>query len=108
MGAKVGTPVLYTLSAGDVAEINRRREHYAAFCSHASRDRVGEGALTGHQGHVGNHVAEGEQYPAVIVRVFNPETTTANLQVHLDGNDTFWATSRQLGEGPGHYEIVDA
>ncbi len=105
--AKVGTPVLYTLNAADAEAINRRRSDYDHFLRTASREQRGEGALTGPQGHVGNHAAEGEQYPAVIVRVFNTEGTTANLQVHLDGNDTYWATSRCVGDGPGYYELAD-
>lgn len=67
----------------------------------------GQGARTGHQRHVGNHAAEGDQYPAVIVRVFDPSSTTVNLQVHLDGNDTYWATSRQAGDGPGRYQLPE-
>lgn len=107
MGAKVGTPVLYTLGVGDVEAINRRRSDYGTFRRAASHEARGEGALTGHQGHVGNPVSEGEQYPAVIVRVFDPSTTTANLQVFLDGNDAYWATSRQEGEGAGRYRLAD-
>lgn len=108
MGAKVGQRVLYTLSAGDAEQINRRRDDYAAFRRNAATDTQGENGRNGHQGHFGNHAAEGEQYPATIVRVFHPETTTANLQVMLDGNDTYWATSSTLGEGPGHYLLMDA
>jgi hypothetical protein len=54
-------------------------------------------------GHVGNQVQEGEVYAAVVVRVFDPRSTTANLKVLLDGNDEFWATSRQLGDGPSFW-----
>jgi len=46
-------------------------------------------------------VAEGEQYPAVVVRTFGG--TTVNLHVLLDGNDTYWATSRMEGDDPGQW-----
>ena len=107
MGAKVGSHVLYTLTADDAQAINRRRDDYSAFRRQASHEVVGESGRNGHQGHFGNSASEGQQYPAIIVRVFDPSTTTANLQVHLDGNDTYWATSRQLGEGPGHYQNAE-
>lgn len=51
----------------------------------------------------GNPVAEGQVYPAIVVRVFDPPTGYANLQVLLDGNDSYWATSRTEGEGPGRW-----
>lgn len=108
MGAKVGTLVLYTLTADDAQAINRRRDDYSAFRSRATHEVAGESGRNGHQGHFGNSASEGQQYAGVIVRVFDPSTTTANLQVHLDGNDTYWAASRQLGDGPGHYQHVDA
>jgi hypothetical protein len=41
--------------------------------------------------HTGNEVREGDVFPALIVRVW---PTSVNLQVFLDGNDTYWATSR--------------
>lgn len=108
MGAKVGTQVLYTLTGDDAQAINRRREDYSAFRRRATHEVQGESGRNGHQGHFGNAATESQQYPALLVRVFDPSTTTANLQVHLDGNDTYWATSRTLGEGPGHYQHVEA
>jgi hypothetical protein len=47
----------------------------------------------------GNTANEGDIFPADVVRVFDldPEHDTdlmINLQVKLDGNDSFWATSR--------------
>jgi hypothetical protein len=56
--------------------------------------------VIGSQNRLGNHVSEGDVYPAVVVRKFDPSTTTLNLQVLLDGNDSYWATSRVEGEGP--------
>jgi hypothetical protein len=91
----IGRTVHYTLSEQDAAQINRLR-----------KDFHDNGALhpgTGFVGHVGNHAQEGDVYPAVIVRIFDPRSTTANLKVLLDGNDEFWATSRQLGDGPSYW-----
>lgn len=108
MGAEIGQRVLYTLGPSDAEAINRRREDYAAFRRSAKHDVQGESGRNGHQGHFGNSADSGQQYPATIVRVFDPNTTTANLQVMLDGNDTYWATSVQLGDGPGRYQLANA
>jgi len=45
-----------------------------------------------------NFVAPGQTYPALVVRNFGGDAV--NLQVFLDGTDTYWATSRTEGE-PG-------
>jgi hypothetical protein len=59
----------------------------------------GEAGATGHVAHVGNQVTAGDVYPAMIVRVWGDTPESAvNLQVHLDGNDTYWATSRVVGD----------
>jgi hypothetical protein len=49
-----------------------------------------------------NPVAAGQTYPAVIVRIFgdNPGSHV-NLQVFLDGDCSYWATSRKEGTEPG-------
>lgn len=83
----IGRIVHYTLSEGDAEQINRRRPD-------GPRGSDGNGAIV----HVGNHAAEGQVYPAVVVRVFDPSASYVNLQVLLDGNDTYWATSRTNGE----------
>lgn len=97
----IGRVVHYTLTDGDATEINRRRQDFA------SANTLPEGTsgqpATGFQAHVGNHAEAGQVFPATVVRVFHPTVTTANLQVALDGNDTYWATSRTEGEGPGHW-----
>lgn len=95
MSPTIGRIVHYTLSEQDADQINRRRADFRAAL------RASGPQSSGHVAHVGNEVREGDVYPAMVVRVFDPTTTTANLQVHLDGNDTFWATSRQEGDGPG-------
>jgi hypothetical protein len=41
----------------------------------------------------------GHKYPAVVVSTFGGEAV--NLQVLLDGPDSFWATSRHEGDEPG-------
>lgn len=102
----VGTRVRYTLNAEDAEQINERRVDHAAFLKMNGRERQGEAARTGHQGHVGNPAAEGDVFPGVVVAVFGTAGTTANLQVFLDGNDAHWATSRQLGDGPGSYQLA--
>lgn len=48
------------------------------------------------RGLMGNSVRAGEHYPAMVVRTFGGDAV--NLQVHLDGEDTYWATSRKQGE----------
>lgn len=48
-----------------------------------------------------NAVAEGQVYPALVVRAFGG--SAANLQVFLDGDATYWATSRVEGEGPARW-----
>lgn len=100
----VGRIVHYTLTAQDAEAINRRREDHKAYAAR-HRQPIGPGhdGATGHQAHVGNSASEGDQYAAVVVRVFNPTTTTANLKVLLDGNDDYWATSATEGEGPGRW-----
>jgi len=95
MQPTIGRIVHYTLGAGDAEAINRRRKDFT--------DSQSASAGLGYVGHVGNHAEEGQVYPAVVVRVFDPSVTTANLQVQLDGNDTYWATSRTEGDGPGHW-----
>lgn len=47
----------------------------------------------------GNPVAAGQAYPAMVVRTFGGGDAV-NLQVLLDGFDTYWATSREQGEPP--------
>lgn len=81
MDVTIGRIVHYTLAAGDADQIKIARQD---------------------SGGSGNQVAEGDVYPAMVVRTFGGPAT-ANLQVHLDGTDTFWATSRMEGNGPGSW-----
>lgn len=77
----IGRIVHYRLSAEDVSNINVQRAELT------SRPR-------------GNAVREGDVYPATVVRVNSTDSSTdsVNLQVHLDGPDTYWATSRSEHE----------
>ncbi|MFM9542333.1 hypothetical protein [Streptomyces turgidiscabies] len=85
MKPSIGCIVHYTLSEQDAAEINRRRADDPA-------------------AYAGNQAREGDVCPAMIARIFGETPESAvNLQVTLDGNDTFWATSRTEGEGPFHW-----
>lgn len=93
MQPTIGRIVHYTLNAGDAEAINRRRKDFA--------DSQSAAAATGFVGHVGNQAEAGQVYPAMVVRVFDPRATTANLQVLLDGNDSYWATSRTERDGEG-------
>ena len=99
----VGRIVHYKLAEYDAEAINSRRSDAGAFRRARSGGPIepGEPGRTGHVEHTGNSVAAGEVYPAVVVRVFGDSPNGAcNLQVLLDGNDTYWATSRAGGDGP--------
>lgn len=50
-----------------------------------------------------NRVRAGQVLPAMVVAVFDPSTTTANLQVMLDGDGSYWATSRSEGPDAGQW-----
>jgi len=79
----IGRIVHYTLSSADAEAIGQRR-------------------FTDIADSAGNQAAEGDVYPAMIVRTC-PPGAAVNLQVLLDGNDSYWATSRTEGEGPGFW-----
>lgn len=104
MSPTIGRIVHYQLTAQDAAAINVRRADFKAFeAGHAHPHEPGQPAATGHIAHIGNPTHEGDVYPATVVRVFDPASPATNLQVHLDGNDAYWATSRCEGEGPGFW-----
>jgi hypothetical protein len=87
MTPSIGRIVHYTLSDQDALLINKRRDE--SFQAERARS-------------LGNMARGGDVYPAMVVRVFAGGTEAngvCNLQVFLDGNDTFWATSRTEGEG---------
>ncbi|MGI5136347.1 MULTISPECIES: hypothetical protein [unclassified Streptomyces] len=84
----LGRTVLYRLSEYDAQAINKRRKDAYNSASYANNT----GVIT----HVGNQAEEGQQVPAVIVRVW--QGGVVNLQCQLDGNDVYWATSRKEGD----------
>ncbi len=95
-----GRIVLYTLSEDDAKRINKRREDAIAI---AHEHKMNPEA-TGKQVHIGNAAHDGDVLPAIIVRPWGTTpTSSANLQVFLDGNDTFWVTSVSAGEGPRRF-----
>jgi hypothetical protein len=99
-----GAHVTYTLTSHDAQAINQRRLDANAFRrSLAHPIEQGDRGRTGHVLHEGNSASEGQVFPAFIVAVFG-SGTTANLHVLLDGNDTYWATSRQQGDDPGQWQ----
>lgn len=87
----IGRIVHYKLNGADAEAINRRRSDFKAAVSGNS----------GHIGHVGNSAEAGQVYPATVVRTWG--YPTVNLQVLLDGNDTYWATSRGEGGSDGQW-----
>ncbi len=89
----IGRTVIYTLTESDAEQINRRRPD-------GPRGADGSGSVV-HVVHVGNHASAGDTYPATIVRCFGGPNV--NLQVQLDGNDLYWATSRPEGDQPGQW-----
>lgn len=107
MDITIGRTVHYTLNETDATEINRRRTTGALIAARmkASVPAVEGGAApiygwpAGAQAHIGNDAQAGQVCPAVSVRVWSPGM--ANLQVMLDGNDVYWATSRHEGSEPG-------
>lgn len=102
MQPTIGRIVHYTLNEGDAVAINRRRTDFTAFQrTLAAPVESGDRGATGHVAHVGNQVRAGDVCAAVIVRTFGG--SAANLQVLLDGTDTYWATSRSEGEGESHW-----
>jgi hypothetical protein len=74
----LGRIVLYKLSEDDARHIQQQRSHDST---------------------TANMSGAGHKYPAVVVSTFGGEAV--NLQVLLDGPDSFWATSRHEGDEPG-------
>lgn len=95
----IGRIVHYRVTAEDAEQINRRRTTGPEIASRiAATPREWP---PGAQAHIGNRVEEGVTFPAMIVRTWgSDETSAVQLQVFLDGDDTFWATSVVVGEGP--------
>jgi hypothetical protein len=91
MKPSVGRIVHYVLSEQDAAEINRRRTNGPSIADRIKLDTWPIGA----QAHIGNEAKVGQVRPMIIVQVWGEtEGSCVNGQVFLDGNDVFWATSR--------------
>jgi hypothetical protein len=98
----IGRIVHYRLTDADATAINKRRADFEAFrrtLAGSPEVESGTPGATGHMAHVGNHATAGDYLPAMVVATFGGDA--ANLQVFLDGNDTYWATSRPNGDGNG-------
>lgn len=80
MKPTIGRVVQYTLSESDVALIQSKHQ-----------DRSSS-----------NAVQAGDAYPAMIVRVWGTGEHV-NLQVFLDGDCSYWATSRAEGDTAGFW-----
>jgi hypothetical protein len=87
------------LTAADAAQINRRRTSGSSIFERMQQEPPAWPA--GAQAHIGNTAEEGQVYPADVVRTWGDTPESAvNLQVKLDGNDTFWVTSATVSDGP--------
>ena len=80
----IGRVVHYCMSEGDCADVKHQR--------------LLNGQTT-NGGMVGNEPHPGSVYPAIAVAWWS--ASGANLQVFLDGPDTYWATSRLIDESVG-------
>lgn len=80
----LGRIVHYTLNETDADKINARRVSAAV-------PEVGGG----------NRVVAGQDCAAVVVACWG--NSSANLQVLLDGADSYWATSRSEGDEQGRW-----
>lgn len=95
----IGRIVHYSLSEQDVKTIEKYR---TADITHGAQDGEQNHQHVTRASGFGNPVRAGDMFPAIVVRVF--PVGSVNLQVFLDGNDTFWATSASEGEGQrGHW-----
>ena len=96
----VGRIVHLVLSPQDCVEIMRRRVFGAG---HSEQWPAGA------QAHVGNPVIPGEHIAMVVTAVWPRDLVSG--QVLLDGNDSFWATSRNYDElnthGTWHWIELD-
>ncbi|MDP9185616.1 MAG: hypothetical protein M3O29_08120 [Actinomycetota bacterium] len=98
----IGRIVHYKISEQDAVQINKRRAD-AKNLNAAGVTLASQGL--GPQIHIGNGVQAGDVYPAMIVRTWGgTRGSSVQLQVFLDGNDTFWATSVSEGDGERNWQ----
>jgi hypothetical protein len=97
----IGAVVQYILSEQDCVEINRRRRY-----AHNAEARLS--CPDGAQAHSGNKAQPGQVAAMIIVAVWgNSVDSCVNGQVLLDGNDSFWALSRNRGTNPMNWNWVE-
>lgn len=96
----IGRIVQFRLSAQDAEAINRRRTNSESIAARL-KYKPAEWPV-GAQAHIGNNVVEGQVFPMIIVAIWSD--TCVNGQAFLDGNDTFWVLSAQLGDGTGVHQ----
>lgn len=97
MTPTIGRIVLYTLTEQDVIAITDRQRRIDSMPASVAATAL----LPNH-----NPLRAGQVYPAVIVRVWSEPPTEhsgVNLQVLLDGDHAYWATSRTQGDGEGYW-----
>jgi len=100
MDVTIGSIVLYTLTAQDADEINRRRTTGSKIAERIKKNTEASSAWPlGAQAHIGNSVTAGDTCPMVVTKVWS--AGCVNGQVLLDGNDCLWATSVTEGD-QGH------
>lgn len=88
MTPTIGRVVLYKLSEADVIAIDRDVPQNVQRTDGSTRCRR-------------NGVGPGQVFPAQVVSAWG--NSSANLAVALDGDCTYWATSRSEGDGPGRW-----
>lgn len=95
MKPTVGRIVHYVVSKLDADQMATRRT-----TSYSIAERMKAAVWPfGAQAHIGNTVVEGNIFPLIITKVWNPELV--NGQVLLDGNDVLWVSSAHHGAEAG-------
>jgi hypothetical protein len=94
----IGRIVHLRISAECAKSINKRRFD----AKESEIAATNSGAIIHH----GNLVLENDVYPLLITKIWSDkptESTPINGQIFLDGNDSFWVTSVQQGDGPNKW-----
>jgi len=93
---RIGTTVLYVLSASDVALITIRRTTADSISNRAGRNppEWPAGAVAA----VGDPVREGDLVPLIITRE-TPDSRMISGHAFLNGTDTFWVAAAEVVSG---------